>query len=108
MEVPALECKTTPFIGSYVETEVVDAETLSDLNVFSFWTEEILKLYTTGRNPPKEGIFRRALQRSNLLELSSDRYIWSEKGVTLIEEEFAKRGIIVERHRSLHWKHALK
>ncbi len=81
-----------------------EADTLSDLNVFSFWKEKILTLYITGRNLPKEGIFRRAIQRSNLVEPVNNRYIWSEYGLTLIEEELKWRGIEVERHKSMHWK----
>ena len=99
-----MECKATLIRGSYEETEVDDVETLSDVNVFSFWREEILTLYTTGRSPPKEGVFRRALQRSNLVEFRRDRCIWSEYGVALIEEELVSRGKSVAQHRSLHWK----
>jgi hypothetical protein len=103
-KVQNMDCKAKLIMGSYEETEVDDVETLSDLNVFSFWKEEILRLYATGRSPPKEGIFRRALQRSNLVEFRRDRCIWSEYGVALIEEELGSRGVVVEQHRSLHWK----
>jgi hypothetical protein len=68
-----------------------EADTISDLNVFSFWEEEILTLYITSRNLPKEEIFRRALQRSNLVEPMKDRYIWSEYGLALIEKKLRIR-----------------
>lgn len=96
--------KTTHNKVIYEQSEIEEADILSDLNVFSFWKEEILTLYTTGRNLPKEGIFRRALHRSNLVEIGKDRDIWSEYGLALIEEELEKRGIVIERHKSLHWK----
>jgi hypothetical protein len=81
-----------------------EVDTLSDLNVFSFWKEEILSLYTTGRSLPQDGIFRRALQRSNLVEQFKDQNIWSEYGLALIEKELHRRGLVVETHRSFHWK----
>ena len=88
-----------------VSTEEVDTQ--SDLNVFNFWKEEILAMYT-GRSSPKEGIFRRALQRSNLVTRYWNHFIWSEYGLALIEEELDRREIIVEKHKALHWNRARK
>jgi hypothetical protein len=90
-------------ITTETENELINQ---SDRNVFEFWTDEIVALYATGRNHPNWGVIRRALHRSNLVNLVNSRYIWSDEGISLIEGELKRRGLVIKRHRSLFRKEA--
>jgi len=76
----------------------------SDRNVFKFWRDEIVALYATGRNHPNWGVIRRALHRSDLVDLVNNRYVWSDKEISLIEGELKHRGLFIKRHKSLFGK----
>jgi hypothetical protein len=49
-------------------------------------------------------VIRRALQRSDLVNLVNNRYIWSDKGISLIERELKRRGLVIKRHKLLFGK----
>jgi hypothetical protein len=90
-------------ITTETENELINQ---SDKNVFEFWKDEIVALYATGRNHPNWGVIRRALHRSNLVNLVNSRYIWSDEGISLIEGELKRRGLVIKRHKSMFRKEA--
>ena len=77
---------------------------LSDRNVFDFWKEEIINLYASRRIRPDWDVIRRALRRSNLVDFVNSRYFWTDGGIALIEKELRRRGLVIERHKSLFGK----
>jgi hypothetical protein len=76
----------------------------SDRNVFDFWRDEIINLYVSRRIRPDWEVIRRALRRSNLVDFVNSRYFWSDRGIKLIEKELNRRGLVIERHKSLFRK----
>ncbi|MGD0804489.1 MAG: hypothetical protein ABSA11_10505 [Candidatus Bathyarchaeia archaeon] len=79
-----------------------------DRRLFEEWREQILELYTEGK-PTPEGVFKRCLWRSGLVEkLGGRRHTWSDFGLDLILGELGRRGVSCEAHRSICKHYNLK
>ena len=97
----------TPLIGgvndvSITADQVEELNLLSDQHTFDAWRDQIIALYFEG-GPAPEGAFKRSLWQSGLTARGqTGRRIWTDRGLSLIEKELTRRGIVFKPHTSLY------